>query len=323
VSTSANNERRAHDVLITGPSRSGTTLACELLNQVPDTVALDEPLNAKSLLGYEVPEPSVPTPRDGAARRVASRLRHLGRGSQAPPLRAPDMVGACENIERFLDEARQSLLERGTALSRHVGGQVRGQKVADEHDQGGVRVKLAELGEISVEKDLSPGFLLAIKQTSGFIALLEALVGRFAVYALVRNPLAILVSWQKLPFHPGDGHVKLGEGIDLDLRARLRRLDDRADRQLEILAWYFAKVRDWVPPPSVIRYEDLVSSGGRALSVVTERAANLAVPLEDRNRNRSVHDHDTVRSLGQRLLGTEGPWWDFYGKDDVRALMGA
>ena len=33
------------NVLITGTPRSGTTLLCSLLNKVPDTVALHEPMN--------------------------------------------------------------------------------------------------------------------------------------------------------------------------------------------------------------------------------------------------------------------------------------
>lgn len=312
------------NVLVTGPSRSGTTLTCELLNKVADAVALDEPMNAKSMLGYELPDPSTVHATSSVARRISSHVRHLRSG--APPRqrrRAPDPNDVCDNVERFLAQTRDSIATRGVALSRNVGGQVVGKKVADEYGVRGLRLRLADLGEIVIDKPLSQEFLLAVKQTSGFIALLESLVQRFEVYALVRNPLAVITSWQTLPFHPQDGHVRLGEGIDWELRGRLATMPDRVDRQFEILAWYFSKIRDWVPDARVIRYEELVDTGGAALRAITDRAGELAVVMENRNRDRRVHDRELVRTLGERLLATQGPWWHFYSEDSVRELLSA
>ena len=308
---------QGRNVLLTGPSRSGTTLTCELLNQVADTVALDEPMNASSMLGHEVPEPSLGPPPMGVVRSIASRLR--GRSGSGPP----DATVACENIERFLAASRASIRDRGVALSRTVGGKVLGQKVADDQDGSGLRRKLADYGEIAVAKELSDQFLLAVKQTSGFIALLEPLVERFEVFAVVRNPLAILTSWQTLPFHPGDGHVRLGEGIDWALRDRLARMPDRTDRQFELLSWYFGRISDVVPPEQILRYEEITASGGRCLRAITPAADALDVALQDRNANRSIHDRELVRALGERLLATEGPWWRYYTSESVRELAAA
>ena len=316
-------EAKGRNVLVTGPSRSGTTLTCELLNQVADTVALDEPMNAMSLLGHRLPHPGERqlegvTP---ARARVRARVSRLLRGRR-PTDRPPDPTEACDNIVRFLAEARRSISERQVAVSRHVGGRVLGQKVSDDRDADGVRLKLAEFGEISVDKDLSPDFLLVIKQTSGFIALLDELVSRFEVYALVRNPLAILVSWQTLPFHPGDGHVRLGEGIDWELRDRLATIDDRIDRQFEILRWYFARINRAVDSGRIMRYEDLVDSPSRTLGAVTQRAGDLDVKMENRNRRPDSGTDEVAASLGARLLRADGPWWEHYSEDDVRALFG-
>lgn len=304
-------ERPGRNVLLTGPSRSGTTLTCELLNQVADAVALDEPMNALSLLGHEVPEPSLDL---GLVRTLRSRVRRR---------RPPDPAVACDNIERFLAESRASLAQRGVALSRNVDGKVLGQKVADDRDGSGLRRKLAAFGEITVDKELSEGFLLAVKQTSGFIALLGPLTERFEVYAVVRNPLAILTSWQTLPFHPGDGHVRLGEGIDWTLRDRLARMPDRTNRQFELLAWYFGRIHDHVPPEHVLRYEEITASGGTALRAITPEAGTLDVALEDRNANRNIHDRATVQALGERLLATDGPWWRYYTAASVEELAAA
>ena len=321
--TSRAEGRAGRDVLITGPSRSGTTLTCELLNQVRDAVALDEPMNARSMLGHEVPDPSAAAVAVDLPRRVRSLLRAWRDGTRPAPRKPPAHDAVCDSIERFLVESRHSITTRGVALSRNVGGKVVGKKVADEYGDRGLRLRLADLGEIAVDKPLSADFLLAIKQTSGFIALLDSLVRRFEVYALVRNPLAVITSWQSLPFHPQDGHVRLGEGIDWELRARLAAIPDRIDRQFEILAWYFGRIQASVPAAQVIRYEDLVASPGRALGAVTEHARELRTELQDRNRNRSVHDRELVRTLGERLLATDGPWWHFYTEDAVRELLSA
>ena len=68
------------NVLITGTPRSGTTLLCSLLNKLPDTVALHEPMNVWEF----------PNCRDAAA--------------------------IADVIEGFCNETRKSLLEHGVAV---------------------------------------------------------------------------------------------------------------------------------------------------------------------------------------------------------------
>ena len=75
------------NVLITGIPRGGTTLACELLNDVPDTVALDEPMRPK----------------------VAG-----GAGSS----------GICDAVQSFCEQTRRSLLRDGQAITKQVEGRV-------------------------------------------------------------------------------------------------------------------------------------------------------------------------------------------------------
>lgn len=65
--------------ILTGPPRSGTTLACYLLNKVPDTIALHEPMNLEMF---------------------------------------PDPKGGLEAIRSFFPRMRQSLLQEGKALSK-------------------------------------------------------------------------------------------------------------------------------------------------------------------------------------------------------------
>lgn len=83
----------SNDIILTGPPRSGTTLACSLLNQLPDTAALHEPMNLKMF---------------------------------------PDPVTALEETRRFFRRMRSSILETGTALSKVKGASIPLNPFADD-----------------------------------------------------------------------------------------------------------------------------------------------------------------------------------------------
>lgn len=286
------------DALIAGVPRSGTTLACELLNLVPDTVALDEPMKARSLAGRAQTEDR------GEAER-----------------RAPDKRLICDDIDRFLEETRASIAERGTAFSKQVDGRVSGGKFSDQYD-GELRTSLESKGEIKIDKPLTTDFLLVIKHTGAFTALIDALVERFRVYATVRNPLSILSSWQTVPFPGREGHHPLAEEIDPDLAGELAGISDRLERQIHLVGWFFERYRAVLPPERIIRYESIVETGGGALSAIAPGAAALDEPLESRNRA-PVYDHSEMRRLGERLLETDGAYWDFYSRETVMELLEA
>jgi hypothetical protein len=283
---------------MTGLPRAGTTLACQLLNLVPDVVALDEPAKPKHW---------------GRTDR-----REAGEGPDVAA--AVDLDAACRDVEAFMRETRASILDRGTAPTRQVGGEVLGSKYSYERDAAGERRSLSIRGEIAVAGELSPSFLLVVKHNSAFAALLDRLVGRFPVYAIVRNPLAILGSWQTAPVPPREGRIAAGERFDPQLAADLARFDDRLARQLHLLHWFFARFRDLLPADRVVSYESMVASGGAALSTIVEAAGGLSEPLEDRNTSGS-YDRATARALGERLLATNGAYWAFYSRESVEALM--
>ena len=256
-------------------------------------VALDEPMDAETLT--EPPE---------------------GDGSEAAP-----RPGKLESVAGMLEDARRSLLAGGTTQSANVEGRVAATKFSDDMAGTAPRARLQTRGEIAVEKELSPDFLLVAKHPVIFTALLDALAPRFCVYAVIRNPLALLSSWQTVPLRVRDGHT-IAERVDPKLRATLETTPDRIERQLHILEWFFGRYRDHLPESRIIRYEAIVDSGGKALSAITERAAALDEPLESRNRG-DVYDHATMRALGERLLGTDGPYWSFYSRESVEELVQA
>lgn len=73
---------------------------------------------------------------------------------------------------------------------------------------------------------------------------------------MVRNPLAILVSWNSLNVEFRKGRSSPVEAFAPDLSAELDAIPDMLDRQIRLLCWMFEKIR-MLPPSQIIRYEDL------------------------------------------------------------------
>jgi len=275
------------NIVITGPGRSGTTLTCHLLNKLPDTVALSEPINPG---------------------KYADRL--------------PDNEAVADGIQDFYREQRRMALNRGLVLSKHVGG------VVPDNPKGmvdGVRKRVVEKGRISVGKDLSPEFFLGVKQTGIFTAMLPTLANRFACFAIVRNPLAIRASSMSIQSDKGrKGRTSARVAYDPDLNERMEKKKtegaDVIDKWLLRMHSSFERYAQALPPENVIRYEDICESNGRALSVIVPAAAGLDEPLENKNTN-PLYKRDKVLRYGERLLQSEGAYWNFYTRESVEEIM--
>ncbi len=293
------NENNRHNILLTGTPRGGTTLSCHLLNKLPDTVALHEPLQWQALSA-------------GA-----------------------DHAVVCREIDTFIQETRGSLLQTGSAVSQQQNGRVPDNPVGD-YPLGaawiprrllavpllrrfGLRSSRVSRAKISIAKSLGPDFTLCIKHTGPFTALLAELLETYRVHAIVRNPLAVLLSWNSIDFHLRDGHHPQAELLDPALASRLARITDRFERQTALLAWFFAQYETLLPAEQIIRYEDIIASGGRALSTIIPEASQLHEPLASRNRS-PLYDERLRDSLAEGLLKSSGPFWAFYSRDSVLAL---
>jgi hypothetical protein len=276
------------DVILTGLPRSGSTLTCHLLNRCADTVALHEPI--------PIPE---------LART------HAG----------DELVGC---IAEFYQDTRRSLLQERRAVSKNIGGSVPDNTfgVARSGRQN-LRHNLDSHGEVSFAgKELSANFTLAIKHNAGFTALLDRLVTQVPCYGIVRNPLSVLASWNSVNHPVQQGHVPAGERIDPALQAALARIEDRHERQFYILEWFLERFARLLPRGSILRYEDVVASGGRALAPVVSDAATLDEPLQSRNVN-TAYDSGLMSVLGEKLLGRDGAIWEFYSRESVSSMLAA
>lgn len=273
------------NIAITGPGRSGTTLTCHLLNKLPDTVALSEPI---------------------APGRYADRL--------------PDHEAVCDGIEEYFRAMRKMALREGVVISKHVGGVVPDNTKGKDVD--GVRRGIAQKGRIEVGKDLRPGFYLAIKQPNMFTALLPTLTKRFPCFAIIRNPLAIRASSLSIDSQkPRKNPRAIGRYDDgFKSYSEKGKQGDKIDRWLRRSHYFFDRYRRELPPDHIIRYEDIVSSGGKALQVIVPAARELDEPLRSKNLN-PLYDRDKIIPYGERLLESEGAYWDFYSRESVEEML--
>ena len=274
------------NIVLTGLPRSGSTLTCHLMNRCADTVALHEPIPIGQLVHDH--------------------------GAGALP----------EHIERFFAKTRHSLLTERRAPSKMAKGQVPDNNCApDRPGFGDLRPTVVALGEVTFEgKDLSPDFVLAVKHNTGFAALLDRLVERYRCFGIVRNPLAVLGSWNSVDMPVQQGFIPVGELIDGKLGVALRRIEDRTERQFYILEWFFERFQRSLPTGAILRYEEMIASGGRSLAVITPGAEALCEPLASRNEN-PVYSAARMIELGEKLMGRDGAFWDFYSKESVEEML--
>jgi hypothetical protein len=267
-------------ILLTGLPRSGTTLVCKLLNSLPDIVALSEPMNVIEFQGRQTAQ-------------------------------------VFQMIDRFVDENRKSILESGTAISKQTMGMVPDNPFPPEFNHG-LRKSIIDIGEIRIGKTLDENFSLAVKHNAAFAALLDALNTRYPCFAIVRNPLAALVSWTTVDIPVHYGRTPVGEALDPGLKRALEQIPDATDRQLHVTDWFFKKYVESLPRERIIKYEELISTHGRCLEKITPSARLLNENLADQARYLKI-DPEMIRMLGRKLLSKGGHYENLYKKEEITA----
>ena len=225
---------------------------------------------------------------------------------------------ALAGVPTFFAATRTSILQRGVATARAVNG-----KMTDNHfaQVKGKRTKMVVKQEIRIDKPLSPSFRLALKHNALFTILQEELVGRYPVFAFVRNPLAVLASWNSLDIPTSRGEIRALDLLLPETGKALKSAGSLEERQLFILDWYFGQYRK-LAPASVIKYEDIVATNGHALSVIDPAARQLEEDLSGRNRSK-VYDWAKMKPLAEMLLASDNACWAFYDRSEVEALLAA
>ena len=130
------------DIILTGIARSGTTLTCALLNKLPQTVALIEPMDPTELVGLDYPTVYL------------------------------DQVG------KFFATQRASLMSTGSANTKARDGKVPENPFPERGDLTGLRRSSVRNQHIRFGKNLREGFRLAAKHPTLFTANPAALLSR-------------------------------------------------------------------------------------------------------------------------------------------------
>lgn len=225
---------------------------------------------------------------------------------------------ALATIEGFARRTRGRIATRRRATTVHVGGRLADNVVGSDAVDG-LRRRQAAQAEVDIDKPLSDGFSLLIKHNALFAALLRQLVPSFRCIGLVRNPLAVLASWQTVDLPVNRGRIPAGEQFDPGLRQALDCDSETLARQLTIINWFFARYGDELAAERILRYEDLVASGGKALFGMLGHPMAQPVSLASRNDHAVYRDADVDRLLAA-LLGSSGAWTRFYSRADCEAV---
>lgn len=269
------------NALITGLPRSGTFLVCSLLNTLPNCVALAEPMDVTSFRA----------------------------GSDEHNLRL---------IEDFFAGQRLRILTEATAAGQCVGGRTPTNPVGDDLVDG-ARSYVLDGSAMVVDNLDGPGFDLYIKHPVIFTALLPWLSQHFACLAMIRNPLAVLMSWSVAPMPVRQGRAPAAERMDPALAAQLDAEPDLLARQILLLDCFFRRYAA-SPAIQILRYEDLIASSGRALAAFTPSAACLDVPLQTRN-SLEIRRNPSAPWMAERLLSSDSACWQFYSRAEVADLL--
>lgn len=268
------------DIALTGVPRGGTTLACRLLGQCERTVALFEPMQVLTL----------PCERSAAL----------------------------DAVQAYYREVRAQIAREGSAPSQQRDGDVPDNPFA-EPDATGTRPPQASAGLLRVDPGLAADATLVIKHNAAFTALLPDLSQRLPTYAIVRNPLAVLASWQSVPLPVRDGRVPAGERFDHALARQLDASAEPLERQLIVLDWCFRQFAEHLPPNRVIRYEAMVASQGEALRAAVGVRGAADAPLSERHPRR-LCGAAVLRDLSNALLARDGAWHHWYDPASIRQL---
>ena len=267
--------------LITGLPRSGTTLVCHLLNKLPNTVALHEPLDTTMF-------------KDAGKNEILATLNAA------------------------FAAQREQILTQGTAKSKSSDGRVPSNHLTDIWINGS-RKRLLDGMLIKVDNIVDHNFKLFIKHPAVFTALLPLLSEHYPCYAIVRNPLSVLLSWRTASMAVSRGRAPAAEMADPDLSHRLNSVKEILDRQLILLDYFFHRYAT-SSRAKVLHYEDIIATSGKTLSILTDSARNLNEPLVSRNLH-EVSDDANKRAIAFKLLESENACWAFYSREDVIRLM--
>ena len=129
-----------------------------------------------------------------------------------------------------------------------------------------------------------------------------AITGRFRVIAIIRDPVALMMSWRSLDLPISRGRLPAGERFWLAL-AELTRADlDLTEKQLRICDLLLSRFEQLADRIAVVPYEEFVTNPARLLAAAEIRhPAHSQIPTPARPAPASL-DHDLKKAaLAERI----------------------
>ena len=288
--------------LITGPLRSGTTLFSKLLWDLPNTVALQEVINPTQFVGKDQQE-SVAMMQahfDRIREEILTQKKTINKLMDG---RVSDNYassrGKLKTAWHFLKLRQYDKAYKILRYKRHIGNTV---------------------AYVSIDKELTPDFLLYLKAPILYTVYLPVFKNIYPTYAIIRNPLSVLGSWQSLGFFTMDSEYQLYKDLGRNEFAEIMRILNQDDRRIALLHWYFEQYKNHLPSSHIVYYEEMIRSNGKIIESICPNARGVHWQLENKNKNQE-YNHRYMKQTAKRLLNSEGAIWSFYSKESVQELL--
>ncbi len=271
---------RVNDLVLTGLPRSGTTLLAALLHAPPQSVVVHEPAWQGAWLAETRGSPTA------FAARLAVDFRDV---------RAALAEGHPLPLRESID---------GQPLTNYVArrsGRVEASWRVIERSYG----------------TLVPGFTLAMKGPALYTAVLPALVssGVARVVALVRHPVATLLSWRAVPFPIAEGRLPAAEPYWPELAAVACSPRPVLERQAAIWELFVRRYLDCGTRLTLLRYEDVVDRPGDVASRLGLETGTAGVPVERGLNQNPAYDLGAVGAIRDALAASSPTALALYGPD--------
>jgi hypothetical protein len=184
---------------------------------------------------------------------------------------------------------------------------------------GQIRKRVLERTLVNFDKNLDKDFTLILKHCAEFTLILNLLNKKFECFAIVRNPLSVLASWHSVDVPVSKGRVSKSEILNPKFHSQLEKIKILEDKQLFILNWYFKQFKQ-LPPQNIIKYEDIITTQGRALSIISDNETFSADELSNQNTN-LLYDKKVMASYLKILLNcNDREFLDFYSIEEIESF---
>ncbi len=223
--------------------------------------------------------------------------------------------------EKVVEEAfqifRKQLLKEKRAPVRTQGGQI-----TDNNFSGnsGNRTRVVQRQLHTFDKPLKEDFTLIMKHCAEFTLLMPGLCDRYECYALIRNPLALLASWNSVNIPASRGRIAKARILQPQLYKTLQSFNNLQDQQLYILNWYFHTLSK-SPRIQLIKYEDMIASrGANLLESLSDQNSKDLPELTSKNDNK-LYDASSMEKFLDKLLKNNQSFTAYYTNQDLEELF--